>query len=66
MSYQIVVEHVKAELIAAVGTRIAPRDIPVRFRQSLDTVWVFVRRHPNLRSDGHNVFCTTTTWTPMA
>lgn len=56
MGYTISVQRVTAQPLAAARDRMPAREIPVRFRHSLDKVWEFLRAHPGLRSDGHNVF----------
>jgi effector-binding domain-containing protein len=56
MEYNILVKQVDAEPVAAVRARLATREIPARFMQSLDKVWDFLGRQPHLRSGGHNVF----------
>jgi hypothetical protein len=43
-------------LIAAVRRTAAPREVSTVFRPALDQVWAFLRAHPGLRTDGHNVF----------
>jgi hypothetical protein len=54
--YDVSVHRVTAYPLAAVRDRMAARDIPARFRRSLDKVWDYLRAHPGLRTDGHNVF----------
>ena len=48
--------QVAAQPIAAVRARMAAREIPRRFTESLDKVWAFLRLHPELRAGGHNLF----------
>ena len=50
------VTHVEEQPIAAVRARMAAREIPRPFTESLDKVWAFLARHPELRSGGHNLF----------
>ncbi len=56
MEYAVTVHHATAQPLAAVRDRMSARDIPGRFRLSLDKVWAYLRAHPGLRTDGHNVF----------
>jgi effector-binding domain-containing protein len=56
MEYAISVHRATAQPLAAVRDRMAARDIASRFRNSLDKVWQYLRAHPGLRTDGHNVF----------
>jgi len=52
----VVVQPVTPQLLAAVQARVPIGGIAQAFRASLDQVWAFLRRHPGLRTDGHNVF----------
>lgn len=56
MAYTVSVHRVSAQPLAAARDRVAARDIPGRFKHSLDKVWQYLGAHPGLRSDGHNVF----------
>ena len=56
MGYAIRVSNVTAQPLAAARDRMPAREIPGRFRRSLDRVWEYLRAHPGLRTDGHNVF----------
>jgi effector-binding domain-containing protein len=56
MTYAVSVETVSPRILAAVRARMKAADIPAGFGSSLDQVWAFLRSHPGLRSDGHNVF----------
>ena len=56
MTYTVTVERVAAQPLAAVRDRMPARDIPGRFRHSLDKVWLYLRAHPGLWTGGHNVF----------
>lgn len=49
-------EGLTPRLLAAVRRTAAPREISRVFKPALDLVWAFLRDHPGLRSDGHNVF----------
>lgn len=56
MSAEVEVIEIQPRLLAAVHRVAAPRDIPKAFKPALDRVWAFLREHPGLRTDGHNVF----------
>lgn len=56
MAYQIEVQRVSPRILAAVRRRVAPKNVAASFREPLDKVWAFLRAHPGLRADGHNVF----------
>lgn len=56
MNYTIAIENVAPRILAAVRRRAIAADIPIVFAPALDQVWAFVRSHPGLRTDGHNVF----------
>ncbi len=55
MSYTVRLEQIPPRTLAAVR-RTGVRDVGAEFRQSSDLVWDFLKRHPGLRTDGHNVF----------
>lgn len=42
--------------LAAVRRQVLVGQVGQAFRTALDQVWAFLRRHPGLREDGHNVF----------
>lgn len=56
MESEIRVVEVSAERIAAVRARVRRGTVGQAFRAPLDKVWDFLRRHPGLRNDGHNLF----------
>ena len=56
MSPAVKIEKIQPRLIAAVRRTAPPREVPKVFRPALDLVWAFLRKHPGLRSEGHNVF----------
>jgi effector-binding domain-containing protein len=56
MEYDVKTLEVVPQLIAAVRARVRPEEITHAYRASLDQVWAFLRRHPGLRTDGHNLF----------
>ena len=55
MTYQIKVEAVQAELVAAVRTRVPISGIALAWKPALDQVWAFIRTHGSLKP-GHNLF----------
>ncbi len=42
--------------LAAVRRRVPLGGVQTAWRPALDKVWAFLRTHPGLRTDGHNVF----------
>ena len=56
MAYQVEVQTFAPRTLAAVRRRVAPKNVAASFREPLDKVWAFLRAHPGLRTDGHNIF----------
>jgi GyrI-like small molecule binding domain len=56
MDYIVEEHEVGAQWIAAVHARLPIGGVAGAFRQPLDRVWAFLRAHPGLRTDGHNLF----------
>jgi effector-binding domain-containing protein len=56
MEYEIKTTKASSQLIAAVRARVPRGGVGQAYRNSLDKVWVFLRRHRGLRTDGHNLF----------
>jgi effector-binding domain-containing protein len=56
MTHEIVIETVAARPLAAVRRRVRIGEVSTSWRQPLDQVWAFLRRHQGLRTDGHNIF----------
>ncbi|MCE9580071.1 MAG: GyrI-like domain-containing protein [Deltaproteobacteria bacterium] len=56
MEPEVSIVQVAPRLIAAVRRTVAPGKVPAVFGSALDLVWAFLRAHPGLRTDGHNVF----------
>ncbi|MBV8968487.1 MAG: GyrI-like domain-containing protein [Verrucomicrobia bacterium] len=56
MGLPVSVQTVSSRLIAAVRRRVAVGDVGAAWRPALDQVWAFLRTHPGLREDGHNIF----------
>src|SRR5262249_14657536 len=56
MAYEVKVQTLSPRTLAAVRRRVAIKDIATAFKPALDSVWAFLRTHPGLRTDGHNVF----------
>ena len=56
MTGNIAVETVSPRLMAAVHRKIRSVQIAGTWRPALDQVWAFLKQHPGLRTDGHNIF----------
>ena len=56
MTYEVKIRTLSPRILAAVHRRVPIKDIPTAFKPALDSVWAFLRAHPGLRTDGHNVF----------
>jgi effector-binding domain-containing protein len=56
MADRVWIETVSEQPVAAVRVRAAQSEIANVFRDSLDKVWAFLRKHDGLRTDGNNVF----------
>jgi effector-binding domain-containing protein len=56
MDHEVCGARIAPRLLAAVRRTAAPAQVPHAFRPALDLVWAFLRAHPGLRNDGHNVF----------
>jgi effector-binding domain-containing protein len=56
MPYEVKVKTLSPRILAAVRRRVAVKEIPTAFKPALDSVWGFLRKHPGLRTDGHNIF----------
>ncbi len=56
MTYQVKVESISPRMLAAVRRTVEVKNLATAFREPLDRVWAFLRQHPGLRTDGHNVF----------
>jgi effector-binding domain-containing protein len=52
----VTVETVPSRTLAAVRRRVKLGDVGTVWKPALDQVWAFLRAHPGLRTDGHNVF----------
>jgi effector-binding domain-containing protein len=50
------VHVVSPRILAAVSRTVAIGGVGAVWRPALDLVWSFLRTHPDLRTDGHNVF----------
>lgn len=55
MSYEVVVETIPAELIAAVRSIVRVGEVGRAWRPALDEVWAFLRANPAI-ARGHNLF----------
>jgi effector-binding domain-containing protein len=56
MQDEIKVATATPELIAAVRARVARGGVAQAFGSALDKVWTYLRQHPGLRTEGHNLF----------
>ena len=56
MTYEVKLQTLSPRILAAVHRRVAIKDISTAFKPALDLVWAFLRTHPGLRTDGHNIF----------
>jgi effector-binding domain-containing protein len=57
MAYDVILETVTEQPLAAARTRVAPSQIGAVFSTLTDKVWAFLRQHEGLRAEGgHNVF----------
>ena len=56
MTYEVKVQTLSPRVLAAVRQRVAIKDISTAFKPALDSVWAFLRKHPGLRTEGHNTF----------
>jgi DNA gyrase inhibitor GyrI len=56
MPIVVTVQSVRPRTLAAVRREVAPGGVGAAWGPALDKVWAFIRRHPGLRSDGHNIF----------
>jgi effector-binding domain-containing protein len=56
VEYEIKTYKAEPQLIAAVRARVPRGGVAQAYRESLDKVWAFLRKHPGLRTDGHNLF----------
>lgn len=52
----VTVQTVSARKLAAVRRRVQIGSVGTAWKPALDEVWAFLRAHPGLRTDGHNVF----------
>ena len=55
MSYEVTLHMLPPRILAAVRRRVA-KDIPIAFKPALDSVWALLRKNPDLRNRGHNIF----------
>jgi effector-binding domain-containing protein len=56
MATDISLRTVPARRLAAVRRKIRISEIATAWKPALDQVWAFLRQHPDLRTDGHNIF----------
>jgi hypothetical protein len=53
---QVTIERVEPRILAAIHRSVAVGTVGLAARPALDLVWAFIRSHPGLREDGHNIF----------
>jgi effector-binding domain-containing protein len=56
MGVDVSVQRVSPRLLAAVNRKVPFGQVGIFARPALDQVWAFLRAHPGLRTDGHNIF----------
>src|SRR5436190_1728423 len=56
MPISVNVQTVHPRQLAAVRREVAPGAVGSAWRPALDKVWEYIRSHPGLRTDGHNIF----------
>ena len=56
MLVSVDLQTVQPRTLAAVRRAVAPGGVGAAWKPALDTVWAFLRRHPVLRTGGHNIF----------
>jgi len=56
MGIEVSVEVVKPRKLAAVRRQVPVGGVASAWRPALDQVWAFLRSHPGIRTDGHNIF----------
>jgi len=56
MATEVSIQDVPARILAAVRRSVLPDQIAGVWKPALDQVWAFLKQHPGLRTDGHNVF----------
>lgn len=55
MEYKVEITEVSCHLLAAARQRTTFKKVSSEIRQLLDAPWAFIRKNPELRTDGHNV-----------
>ena len=56
MPVSVNVQTVHPRKLATVRREVPPGAVGAAWGPALDKVWEFIRSHPGLRSDGHNIF----------
>jgi hypothetical protein len=56
MNHRVVTKTVDSQTLAAVRRRVRLGSVGSAWKEALDLVWEFLRRHEGLRVDGHNCF----------
>ncbi|HTS37933.1 MAG TPA: GyrI-like domain-containing protein [Candidatus Solibacter sp.] len=56
MAPNISIQIASPRLLAAVRQQVRMGQVASAWKPALDQVWAFLKQHPGLRTDGHNVF----------
>jgi effector-binding domain-containing protein len=56
MPTEVSIQLVPSRRLAVVRRKVHIHEIASAWKPALDQVWAFLRQHPGLRTDGHNVF----------
>jgi len=56
MSIAVTVQTVQPRTLAAVRRQVRIGQVGAAWKPALDKVWDFLRKHPGIRTDGHNIF----------
>jgi hypothetical protein len=56
MATEVSIQRVPARVLAAVRRSVLLDQIAGAWKPALDQVWAFLKQHPGLRVDGHNIF----------
>lgn len=56
MSSEVSVQVAPSRKLAALRRKVRIGEVGSAWKPALDQVWQFLRQHPGLRTDGHNIF----------
>jgi len=56
MAIAVTTETVQPRRLAAVRRKVTIGQVGSAWKPALDKVWAFLREHPGVRTDGHNIF----------